>query len=230
MSEIKFKSHLKKLMKDIALIPDEFFVRTNGGKYNVVWFLDRQKPSVEANYSFDEERFGMTKDGRMIWGFDSGCSCPSPWSSEDFGDTNYLTSTWKEFEFRTANDFDAGWDDVSLLNIEDYLKLIEAQKDQLPPSEVLKIQNSEIRRYLIKRVGYENIKNYVKATVLHQDGDSELLSIKTEGVEERYVKVKDSSTDREYLLYVPDNIERCKQAIAWTFGLEEKEYAPLIES
>lgn len=45
----------------------------------VVLLVDRQKPSVAVDYSFDRERFGVNRFGDLIWGFDSGCSCPVPW-------------------------------------------------------------------------------------------------------------------------------------------------------
>ncbi|GIV04016.1 MAG: hypothetical protein KatS3mg015_2846 [Fimbriimonadales bacterium] len=38
------------------------------------------------------------------------------------------------------------------------------------------------------------------------------------------------STDRPYILRVPSIIRRARQALAWTFGLEERDYAPLMES
>lgn len=226
MSEIKlkFKKEIEKLIKNKDKIPDEFWVRTDGGKYRVIWFMDRQKPSVEASYSFDEERFGITQDGKIIWGFDSGCSCPSPWSQSDHGDETYYVNDWKEFTVPVENSFDAGWEDECYNNLKDYLLLIE---NKLSPEKVLNVSNSEIRRYLIKRVGYENIKNKVKAEVIHRDGHNELLKFVTG---EMYVKVKDSSTDREYLLYVEGRHETCRSAIAWTFGLKEEDYKPIIET
>jgi hypothetical protein len=68
------KTKIETLKKALRFIPDEFFIRTDGGHYEVLWFINRQKPSVSQSYDFDEERFGLTKDGRLIWGFDSGCS------------------------------------------------------------------------------------------------------------------------------------------------------------
>jgi hypothetical protein len=224
MSEIKFKKEIEVLLEKRDLIPEEFWVRTDGGKYEVIWFMDRQKPSVEANYSFDEERFGMTRDGRVIWGFDSGCSCPSPWSSGDFGDDSYQVKEWKEFSVTPSESFDAGWDEECYSNLKDYLLLIE---QDISAQDILKVKNAEIKRFLIKRVGYENIKEQVKAEVIHKDGTSELMKF-SDG--DQYVKVKDSSTDREYLLYVPNHLKTCKSAIAWTFGLSENEYNPIIET
>jgi hypothetical protein len=46
----------------------------------------------------------------------------------------------------------------------------------------------------------------------------------------RFLLVKDSSTDRRYLLCVPDDMQRVRQAKAWTFNVREEEYAPLIET
>lgn len=222
------KNKIKEVLTNKDKIPDEFFRRTDGRQYEVIWLLNRQKPSVEKSYDFDEERFGITKDGKLIWGFDSGCSCPSPWSSSDFGDENYKTaSTWKEFEVNPDAEFDVDWEAESLSVLEDILLLI---KKNIKPEDVLNAKNAEVRRYLLKRIGYKKIKEMVKAKVIHTDGTSELIDITYNNQTERYVKVKDSSTDREYLLWVADWTKTCKQAIASTFGLSEDEYEPIIET
>jgi len=111
------KEKIEKLISLVGKIPQEFWSKTDGEKYEVVWLLDRQKPSVEPCYDFDEERLGITKDGRVIWGFDSGCSCPTPWSAGDFGDENYKTNTYKEF-FITLPEFDKDWDVESSAKID----------------------------------------------------------------------------------------------------------------
>lgn len=238
MSQIKFEKEMKKLIKNRHLIPDEFWIPTDGRQYEVIWFMDRQKPSVEACYDFDEERLGLTKDGKIIWGWDSGCSCPSPWSQIDFGDDNYYVKEWKEFQIEAFGEmekpepenswdmswFDKGWEDECYDNLNDFLLLI---KKNLKGKEVLNVKNAEVRRYLIKRIGYENIKDDVDAESLHVDGHNELLKFNTG---EMYVKVRDHSTDREYLLYVEGNHQTCRSAIAWTFGLSEADYQPEMET
>jgi len=70
----------------------------------VVLLLDRQKPSVDADYDFDEERLGVNRFGEIIWGFDSGCSCPIPWD-DSFPDCYESSRTWKEFKVN-LKDFD----------------------------------------------------------------------------------------------------------------------------
>jgi len=85
-------------------IPD---VELNVAHRIVILLVDRQKPSVEANYSFDEERIGITKDGTIIWGFDSGCSCPTPWG-DSYPSCYEISKSWKEFEVKNIEQFDKG--------------------------------------------------------------------------------------------------------------------------
>jgi hypothetical protein len=96
-------------------IPESF--KTNLGGYNhiegvkmedhvVVLLLDRQKPSVQADWDFDEERISINRKGQVIWGFDSGCSCPSPWN-DSFPDCYSCDEGWKEFVINESK-FDHG--------------------------------------------------------------------------------------------------------------------------
>jgi len=96
-----YKSYLK---------PEEYSKNIDGvslEEHFVVLLLDRQKPSVEVCYDFDEERIGVTRTGKIIWGFDSGCSCPSPWD-DSYPDCYSVSKTWKEFELN-QDKFDVGF-------------------------------------------------------------------------------------------------------------------------
>lgn len=226
------KSKIKELIDNRHKIPDEFWVRATAAEF-AVWIVD-QEDGTAGSYETSQERLGITKDGNILWGFSSGCSCWGGWSDDDY----CPTKSYKEFELA---DFDknrtepsewseeklAEWEESAAARVDDLLYMISDNPD---PKRVLTLRNSEIRRYMIKRIGYENIKDSVDATVLHTDGDSELIEMVINGEKERYVKVKDSSTEREYLLYVPINMTTCKQGIAWTFGLSEREYNPIIET
>jgi hypothetical protein len=103
-----------------------------------------------------------------------------------------------------------------------------SQGKRINTPSVLSVSNSEIRRYLIKRIGYGNMKKHTPHKIIHVDGTSELIDFID--LKERYVKVKDSSTDREYLLFVESSCKTCREAIAWTFGLTEAEYSPIMET
>lgn len=104
------------LIRNYKKIPEHFWSVSKG--IRVCWFMDRQKPSVEACWDFDEERFGITNEGKIIWGFDSGCSCPCPW--EDAHDP-YTVKEWKEFLSSPEQAFDADWQDVCYSKMKEIL-------------------------------------------------------------------------------------------------------------
>ncbi len=84
----------------------------------VVLLLNRQKPSVEASYDFDEERIGITRQGEIVWGFDSGCSCPSPWD-DGYPECYNISKSWKEFKLNPETKFDADWEFVCTKKLEE---------------------------------------------------------------------------------------------------------------
>lgn len=93
-------------------------------------------------------------------------------------------------------------------------------------------RNQELRAKALKLFGYERWLREVGAKVLDRQGDDELV----QAGDELFAHVKDSSTERRYLLRVPavDDqrrpMERLRQAIAWTFGLREDQYSPEKET
>lgn len=104
-------SHYSQDIKDLSL-----------EEHIVVLLLNRQKPSVQASYDFDEERIGVTKTGKIVWGFDSGCSCPSLWD-DSYPGCYKVSKSWKQFEIN-LKDFDK---EVQ----EDCLKTIEEVKEAI---------------------------------------------------------------------------------------------------
>lgn len=121
MTPEKVQKGVEWLVKNWAKIPDNFKTNLQGeGYYSrsaviaglpleehiVILLVDRQKPSVEADYSFDEERIAVTRTGKVIWGFDSGCSCPSPWH-DSYPDCYSCSRNWKEFAVELKS-FDTG--------------------------------------------------------------------------------------------------------------------------
>jgi hypothetical protein len=102
--------------------------------------------------------------------------------------------------------------------------------------EILKEQNSEVRRVMIERFGMNRFITEAGAKVIHKHDMGALYSIELPGDPDRVlraVRVKDPSTDREYFLRVPPKIKRADDAVAWTFGFEldcKKEYRPQIET
>lgn len=121
--DIEDINKITKLVTNYKKIPIGEFTPTETEKSRlVVWILNRQKPSVEPDYSFDEERLGITHEGKIIFGFDSGCSCPSPWY--DCGDSVYTEKTWKEITDVDLQAFE-GFEVEDTKNLDRLLSLIQ---------------------------------------------------------------------------------------------------------
>lgn len=108
----KIRTLIRSLIKNWDKVEDKFKIDIRGDvimshkqdlsgltdqEHNVIVLLDRQKPSVERSYDFDEERITLTRTGKVVWGFDSGCSCPSPWH-DNYPECYSCSETWSEFE------------------------------------------------------------------------------------------------------------------------------------
>jgi hypothetical protein len=81
-------------------------------------------------------------------------------------------------------------------------------------------------------MGYEKFLTQVKHTVISREGDNEFLKIDRYKIEEPIclIRVRCPSTGVFCVLRVPPTVKTIKEAIAWTFGLGETEYNPLIET
>lgn len=235
-----FVTGVKTIIKYKDRIPEEFWKTVAKGTKNIIWVWDVRTD----DYEWTSERIGITKDGEVIYGFDSGCSCNSEWEKDnaetDTAKCGYHIKTWKAFEmsmedlekFGQSNPKQKDWQNGAFDNLKDYLLLTEEDPE---PEKVFAAKNAEVRRYLMKRVGYDNIKKHFgkEMKVIHKDGESELFDIKIGGRDERYIKVKDASTPREYILSVPAGSwgpQKCHDAVAWTFGLRGNEYHPEKET
>jgi len=105
-------------------------------------------------------------------------------------------------------------------------------------SDLKFLHNQELRRVVIKKIGWEKIEK--NTTVLDRYQDYVLFDIKEEKSDYgRFLKMKDASTDRIYLLRVPRFIDfgiwhcpldKCKDAIAWSFSKPSKKYNPEVET
>lgn len=102
--------------------------------------------------------------------------------------------------------------------------------------DVFGTPNAELRRRLMERYGVERVVTDAQFETLDADGEDLLVRAPaglTVGIGTEtpvYLYVKDSSTPRRYLLRVPPDMERVREAKAWSFGLDEHEYAPSVET
>lgn len=120
------------------------------------------------------------------------------------------------------------------------------------PKEIMKEQNAEVRRAWMESFGLEEFMAGLDSVVLDQDKKKDLILVKVEVPNDEalvMVRVKNSTPEgrwkgeefipemkdgkpyyKWYYLRVPPTIKTASEAVAWTFDMKEKEYAPEVES
>lgn len=139
----------------------------------------------------------------------------------------------------------SGWHDEASLSCKEWQMVIDASMNrEIVPESVLRVRNLEMRRYLIKKIGYEKLKEMIPTLkVIHKDTHNrELFEIVLpedftrpmggtgNSRRMRFVKVQDASTDREFILAVSLTATKCHDAVAWTFNRTPDQYHPTYET
>ena len=108
--------------------------------------------------------------------------------------------------------------------------------EYINPQAILEENNQERRRILLERFGYESFIRDVKAELINSSEYGELYRVSFDrGDPLQMVKVinatpEPNGTNRRFFLRVPPTVRTAKEAVAWTFGMEEWEYEPARES
>lgn len=120
--------------------------------------------------------------------------------------------------------------------------VIEAP-EQISVRTILDEPNQEVRRVMVDRMGYERLIKESGATLISEEDAGKLWQIPvaiagdagSRPEELRVVEVVNSTpepdgTYRHYFLRVPPHLRSAHEAVAWTFGLGGREYAPGIQT
>ena len=114
---------------------------------------------------------------------------------------------------------------------------IAFRPEEIQGEEILREWNSERRRVMLERVGWERFCAEVQPKVIHRDrdpgGERTLLEILFDNASEPAVvlSVQCPSTGRKYFIRVPPTRRTCHAAAAWIAGFEnEEQYEPEIET
>jgi hypothetical protein len=97
-------------------------------------------------------------------------------------------------------------------------------------------ENAELRRVLIERYGEARFVQDAGAEEIHRDDFGRLLRKQLNNDEDIVMlcvtnaTAESDGTFKEYFLRVPPHLTTARAAAAWTFGLDEKEYAPEVET
>ncbi len=113
---------------------------------------------------------------------------------------------------------------------------VVASPGSLTVSEIESEKNAEVRRVMIARFGPDRFLMESHAEEIHRDDFGILYGKEIPGDESLVmVKVANATPEpdgsfRDYFLRVPPTMRRAKQAVAWTFGKEENNYAPAFQT
>ena len=97
-------------------------------------------------------------------------------------------------------------------------------------------RNAEVRRAMVEKIGYERYILESGAKLIHSDETGALYRKEFADDEALVVVHVINSTPepdgsiKKYMLRVPPDIKRARQAVAWTFNMTEAEYRPLVET
>ena len=113
--------------------------------------------------------------------------------------------------------------------------------ETLTPGQILGEPNVPLRRVMIDRFGADRLVLTTNSEIVDQDQDRLgrprlLRRLRIPGDENIVmVQVVNATPDPEgwnrlHLLRVPPTVRSCAEAVAWTFGMEASEYAPVQET
>ncbi len=94
---------------------------------------------------------------------------------------------------------------------------------------LLKIRNVEKRRIIAEFTGglKEALKYEKNLILIDKNEKGELYRVSGERGEVRFLRYKDVSTEREYISFVPPNINSVNEGFAWKFNITKEEYQSL---
>jgi len=101
---------------------------------------------------------------------------------------------------------------------------------------IMKESNAEIRRIMIDRMGAESFLRSAGAKRVQSDDFGTLYRVEIPDDEPlQMVEVENSTAEpdgsfKRYMIRVPPHVDTAHDAVAWTWGLTEKQYAPALET
>lgn len=127
------------------------------------------------------------------------------------------------------------------------------QPEQITTTDIDAIRNAEVRRKLIEHYGLDRYLFHIGAVLVDRVAPAKSLNTQDQltnpilgiqggklyhtklNVERAFLVLKNSTpepdgTIKEYILRVPPEMKTVRQAVAWTFNMQEGEYAPVKET
>ena len=103
-----------------------------------------------------------------------------------------------------------------------------ANRDDLSAEQIARIDNQELRRIALERLGWQRFLETADAELRAQDDYGKLWStqIQLDGQRAQVVEVVNATPEsdgsyRRYFLRVPPAVRTAREAVAWTFGFDD---------
>jgi len=128
-------------------------------------------------------------------------------------------------------EFADGWKVYAWRGVHVPQKVILAPQT-LTARDFFRARDLEVRRVIQGRMG-ERFASAMGGSVIDSGPRGALYEMNLPGDPDRrarYVRVRDTSTAREYFLRVPPGVSTVDEAIAWTFGVAAEDYQPTRET
>ena len=105
---------------------------------------------------------------------------------------------------------------------------LAANRDNLNAEQIARIDNQELRRVALERLGWQRFLETADAELRAQDDYGKLWStqIRLDGERAQVVEVVNATPEpdgsyRRYFLRVPPAVRTAREAVAWTFGFDD---------
>jgi hypothetical protein len=226
-----------------------------GGRYSIVAWANDQETlyyhefgSYQGEWllaSFDDENYFIWKGG---YGSCSGCDHyesevgydpPTKEKAKEFAEDYQpflevprdtminIVRGGKMLDIMPANIRDEYSEvDIEEASIDISVTIAVREGLQVTAKDVMSVSNAELQQQALAYLTYDKFLVDVQPETIDQSGEDSLL--KHENMV--FLSLKDSSTDRRYFLRVPPDESTVKGAVAWTFGMNESQYDPIIET
>lgn len=101
----------------------------------------------------------------------------------------------------------------------------------LTVEQIVAEPNAQVKSVMLERYGMETFMKNANAKQIDASDFGKLITADIGETDPLVmVQVTCPSTDHDYLLRVPPHMKRAREAVAWTFDMEENEYNPSIQT
>jgi len=109
--------------------------------------------------------------------------------------------------------------------------------EELEFEDVIQHTNAEVRRVGCELYGFERMLKEKRFKILDEDKERDMMLLQVsidDGDPLSLIRVSDAHETagyrKKYFLCVPPDMKTARQAVAWTFYKDEKDYAPKVEA